>query len=472
MKSPDGEPGIPGGSPIIDPIADWVHGLDLSDVPAPAKDEAYRCLIDGVGVALAGSQSRTVVALAEPSATLYGPGPCTALTSSEARLSAPAATLINGTAGHVLDFDDTSYTGIFHATAVCWPAVLAAAEANRASGRRFLEAFIAGVETCYALADFLGHAIYFDGWWTTSVLGQVGAAAGVAKILDLDSAQSRAAIGLAMATSAGNRAVLGSPAKPLGVGIAARQGLEAAYLARARFHTGLDIAGADHGWVSRLKPDAVSPSRLEKLGVQFGLTEPGILFKQYPLCSAALAAAQAAATLRQVRNLTPERISHIDCTVTPLVATSLKFPAPTTSEQAQFSLPFAVANAVMHGKVEPAHLAPAHIGDIDLRSLMNKVEMRVSENLDGALSDPADGPEGAIVSITTTDSQTHTQTQPVAYGMPNNRMSTSVLVDKFNACSLQRLTRQNSVTLMDRLFSLEGIGDMTGLFDGIALSKQ
>ena len=369
MKSPDGKLSVPKGSPAIDPIAEWVHGLDLSDIPSAAIDEAYRCLIDGIGVALAGSQNQVVSELVAPSATLYGHGNCTALTASEAALSAPAAALINGTAGHVLDFDDTSYTGIFHATAVCWPAVLAAAESNRVSGRRFLEAFIAGVETCYALADYLGHTIYFDGWWTTSVLGQIGAAAGVAKIIDLNLAQTKAAIGLAMATSAGSRAVLGSPAKPLGVGIAARQGLEAAYLARSGLHSGPDIAGSDHGWVSRLKPEAVAPSRLERLGVQFGLTDPGILFKQYPLCSAALAATQAAATIAQKRNLTPDRIASIDCTVTPLVATSLKFPAPATSEQAQFSLPFAVANAVAHGTVEPEHLALSHINGDNLRQV-------------------------------------------------------------------------------------------------------
>ncbi len=470
MKSPDTKRRPSGGSTVIDPIAEWVHGLNLSDVPALARDEAYRCLIDGIGVALAGSRNQTVINLAEPSEALYGRGDCTALTVPGSRLSAPAAALINGTAGHVLDFDDTSYTGIFHATAVCWPAALAAAETRQASGHRFLEAFIAGVETCYALADFLGHSIYFDGWWTTSLLGQVGAAASVAKIYDLDASQTAAAIGLAMATSAGSRAVLGSPAKPLGVGIAARQGYEAAILAQAGHHAGADVAGADHGWVSRLKPDVVLHQRLDKLGSQYGLLNPGILFKQYPLCSAALAAGQAAANLAENHDLKDGDIARVECIVTPLVATSLKFPQPRSSEQAQFSLPFAVACAILYGTVEPAHLDLAHLENCRLRDLMDKVEMRISETLDGALPDPGDGPEGAVVTIRTESSEQHTHARPVAYGMPTNRMSTAVLAEKFSLCCRERLTSKDTATLIDRLFTLEKMDNMAGLFDGVDLS--
>src|SRR5581483_2808579 len=171
-------------------LASWVHGLALRRVPPDAIAAAKRCIVDATGVGLAGASHPTSRAILSLARAEFAQGHAHVWGAKDAALPPAAAALCNGTAAHVLDYDDTCYDGIVHGTAAVWPAVLACAESSGANGTRTLEAFIAGVETEYALGRALSDAIYFDGWWTSGLVGSIGAAAGAAKALGLDEAQT------------------------------------------------------------------------------------------------------------------------------------------------------------------------------------------------------------------------------------------------------------------------------------------
>ncbi len=452
-------------------LARWVSTLDLDDVPRDVCGEASRCLLDGIGVAIAGSVHKTSRQAAEAAAELYGPGPCTVLSPRCPRLGPAGAALANGTAGHVLDFDDTSYTGIFHATAVCWPAVLAAAEQRKVSGRRMLEAFIAGVETSYALAEWIGTSIYFDGWWTTPLIGQPGAAAAVAKVLELDERKTAAAIELAVSTAAGMRSVFGTAAKPVGVGIAARQGLEAAYLAGSGIEAGCRISTGDQGWLHRLGIERANDTRIAEIGSRFGLVDPGILFKRFPICSAAHAAVDAAAEIAGKHNVDPDLIDTVECIVTPLVATSLKYPDPASAEQAQFSLPYTVATALLNGTVTPEHLARQSWREPQVHALMAKVRMTSSPDLGGRLARTEDGPEGAVVTVSLKSGEHFTVAKPIAYGMPDNPLSDEDITAKFRSCCAPVLGSSGCERLRERILVLEAMDNTTELFADVLATE-
>ena len=124
-------------------LSNWVESLSLSAVPETARLAAKRCIIDTLGVAVAGCRMPVAARVSAHVTQQYSKYPCTIL-GRECHISSIGAALANGTSAHVLDFDDTSYPGPVHASTVILPAVLAACEQSAANGELFLEAFIAG----------------------------------------------------------------------------------------------------------------------------------------------------------------------------------------------------------------------------------------------------------------------------------------------------------------------------------------
>jgi 2-methylcitrate dehydratase PrpD len=208
----------------------WVAGLSLEQVPEDALHIARRCIADTISVAVAGSRTPVAKRVRDHVSTQYGSEPCSLLGTSDSA-SASGAALVNGVSGHALDFDDTSYAGVIHGSAIVLPAVLAAGEQANASGADFLEAFIAGSEATYALGLTLTDSHYRSGWWATGTLGAIGAAAGAAKALGLGRDDISSAIALAALQANGMIAMLGFDAKPILAGQAARLGVESALLA-------------------------------------------------------------------------------------------------------------------------------------------------------------------------------------------------------------------------------------------------
>ena len=123
--------------------------------------------------------------------------------------------------------------------------MLAAAEQADISGARFLESFVAGSETAYALGLTLTDTHYLSGWWATSTLGAIGAAAGAARALGMSREETAMAISLAALQANGMIAMLGTDSKPILAGQAAKLGLESALL-----------AGLLAGWAEGLDDEA------------------------------------------------------------------------------------------------------------------------------------------------------------------------------------------------------------------------
>lgn len=145
----------------------------------------------------------------------------------------PARVAFAGTAGHVLDYDDTLPDGVAHVSAACAPAALmVAAELDLPVGR-MLDAFAEGWEAMAAVADASHPALYDGGWHPTAVCGPIGAAVTTAGLLELAPEEREQAVGLAVLRAGGTRGAFGSDGKAIQVGLAAAAGVQAALLAQA-----------------------------------------------------------------------------------------------------------------------------------------------------------------------------------------------------------------------------------------------
>ena len=151
------------------------------------------------------------------------------------RIDALGAAFLNAAGANVLDFCDTHVPTAIHPTAPLVPALLALAELKPVSGRDLLLAFVLGQEVECRIGLAMSPSHYNKGWHITATCGVFGAAAGSGKLLALSPAQMVWALGTAATQAAGLCECLGTPAKSVGVGNAARNGLWAALLAAQNF---------------------------------------------------------------------------------------------------------------------------------------------------------------------------------------------------------------------------------------------
>src|SRR5262249_45670902 len=200
-----------------------VRKLRYDVLPEEAREAGRQCLLDFLGCALAGAAEPSVEILVATVVRSEGSREA-ALIGRRERASRLTAALVNGTAGHALDFDDTHTAMNGHPSVPVLPALLALADTEDADGRRFLTALVAGIELECRLGALLGGRHYEIGFHSTGTVGTFGAAAACAHLLGLDEAGWLRAIGIAGSEAAGLKAAFGTMAKPLHAGRAASAG--------------------------------------------------------------------------------------------------------------------------------------------------------------------------------------------------------------------------------------------------------
>ncbi|HYZ26007.1 MAG TPA: MmgE/PrpD family protein, partial [Geminicoccaceae bacterium] len=218
---------------VAEVFAAWASRLEPEAIPDAARAVATNALLDLAGLCIAARGTDYVRAAL---AAWDAEGPCTALGHARG-LDAAGAALINGTAAHGEDFDDSFEGTPVHASAVVLPAVLAAVERYGGSGADALRGYVVGTELMCRLALVAPTAIHRAGFHPTAVLGALGAAAAVGATLRLSPQQLTSALGVAGSMASGIIEYLaeGTWTKRLHAGWAAQAGLRAALLGREGF---------------------------------------------------------------------------------------------------------------------------------------------------------------------------------------------------------------------------------------------
>ena len=277
-------------------LAQWIAGARPVPEDSPAWTWARHALLDWAACAVAGAGEPLSVMLRDEYAMRGAAhGSCT-LIGGGCYAQPLEAALVNGTAGHALDYDDVSSRMVGHPTAPLAPAVLVDAQARGASGRELLEAFIVGYEAQAWIGEWLGASHYKQGFHTTGTLGTFGAAAGCARLRGLSANQVRHALGLAAAQAAGLKSMFGTMAKPLQAGKAAMNGLLAVQLAERGFTANPSALEVAQGFADTQVP---APGRLRTdVETSGGFAVERTLFKFHAACYLTHATLEAIRTLK------------------------------------------------------------------------------------------------------------------------------------------------------------------------------
>ena len=360
-------------------LARFAADLAFERIPPEVVASVRLRALDILGIALAASTGETAPALrgALEGWTAGQGGPCTVV-GTKLGAPAPLAALANGALAHGLDFDDTHAASITHASAVVLPTVLALGEASGVDGRRVVTAAVAGLEAITRLGMAAPGAFHARGWHATAVCGAFAATLAAGRLEGLDADRLAAALGIAGSLASGVLEFLedGSWVKRLHPGWAAHSGIVAAGLARGGFTGPATILDGRFGFYRTFLGVEPDPAPFRTLGTEWETLRIG--FKPYPCCHYNHAYLDCALALRHAHGLTPEAIAAVECRVpageVPIVCEPREAKLrPRTPYDAQFSLAYSVAAALVDGRVGLDTYAPARIADERVLALAARV---------------------------------------------------------------------------------------------------
>jgi 2-methylcitrate dehydratase PrpD len=359
---------------------------DLGDLPGSTLDFLRLAILDWVGVTVAGA--------AEPSARLLqgfvvdegGTQVSTAL-GTDLRMSAQQAALVNGAAGHALDFDDMGLGGT-HPSVAILPAVFALAEKRHAGGHALADALLAGYQALARISYASGWSAYRRGFHATGTVGTLAAAVGCGKLLGLDDKGYVTALGLAATQAAGLKVSFGTMAKHLNAGKAAANGLLAAELAAVGFTAAEDALEGHQGFLrTHGDIDDFDLGRADE-ALSYGHAVTQLMFKPHAACGGTHSTIDSIARAVGDGPIDLAAVERVDVTVATDLLSMCGIPEPRTGLEGKFSLRHAAALALRGMSTGPSGFTDQAVLDPANRAARALVHISPSPRL--AVDGPAE----------------------------------------------------------------------------------
>lgn len=438
---------------VTETVAEFVAKADLSGAPEEVWEIARRAVVDTVGVTIAARRDPGFQALVQTIQAELPPGRSTVLATGE-RTTAASAALLNGAAGHALDFDDVADQIYGHPSVVLVPTVLAVAEAEGGSGGDAVEAYALGFQVDCAIAagiDVRRH--YQHGWHSTATIGVLGATAAAARLMHLDTEGIRHALGIAASTASGSRQNFGSMTKPLHPGLAARDAVLAASLARNGFTADPDQLDGPLGYFAMYTGGVDAPAVAEALEEPWALARHGLNVKKYACCYNTHRTADAILDLVHGERMQADRIAEIRLTLEPGGFDPLIHRNPSTGLQGKFSPEYVLAAAIVDHEITLASFLDEAVQRPETRALVQLVSRHESA------TPPFGTPEWefayAAVEVEYSDGQVHRRRVDVPRGDTREPLQRADLEAKFYDCVSFSGQEWDAETLLDELWHID-----------------
>ena len=436
---------------VTETLARYALDTSYKSLPGDVVHQAKRCFLDLIGVTLGGSRQplarillKTVQDLGgKPQATVLGLGVKTSVTH---------AALMNGAMAHALDFDDTHVRGMGHPSAPLIPALLAVAEWKGASGKAALEAFIAGFEVETRIGEGMGVKHYNKGYHATATFGRFGAAVAAGKLLGLDLAGMKTAMGLAGTQAAGLRLVFGTMTKPFHPGKSAFDGVLSALLAQRGFTCAPNIIEGKKGYLEALGDESRLEPMVKNLGKKYEVLSN--TFKPFASCLFTHPTIDAIIQMRNKHNLKPEDVEQISCDVAGFCLDAAGQAEPKTALAGKFSVYYCAALALAEGVAGEDRFTDRKVVEPRMTALMKKVKAR---------GIPGYKDTEAKVTVTTKGGKTYSLYVDTPKGDPRNPPTDKELEEKFRSLAPLALPRPKMDRLVKAIWSLERLDSVRQL---------
>lgn len=429
-------------------LADYAASFSGAAMPDDVMHHAKRAVIDWYASVFPGLASPVVGKLEHALAEDLDRGRARLIGGRKATIR--TAALINGTAAHAAEVDDSFRDAMYHPGAATIAAALAAAQQAGADGREFLRGIVLGYEISTRIGVVLGRP-HYRYWHNTGTVGTFGATAAAGHILGLDRAAFAHALATAATFTAGLQQAfrLDSMSKPLHAGRAAEAGVLSALLAGTGVTGSLDVLDGEAGLGRAM---GAGPSWADigaTLGKDFHIKR--LTFKNHIGCGHTFAAIDGALALRQRHGLAPEDIAAVRIATYKPALDIACYGVPETANEARFSFPFVVAAALVHGSVRLTAYDEDKLWDPRTRALLERVTVEVDPEIDAAFP----GQRSSRVQITTRDGRRYDHLQANRKGDPEDPLTDAQLHDKFMELAAPVIGMQAAQALLARLCTLD-----------------
>lgn len=454
-------------------IAQFVHRTRLADIPAEVQTLAKSYVLDGLGVALAGSTEESVkIALGHYGA--QGAKGQASVVGHAVRLPAETAAFVNGMAAHAQDYDDTQlsttkdavYGLLTHPTTPVLNAAWAAAELAGKGGRDLLEAYILGVEIECRLSDAMSPKHYQNGFHSTGTVGHLGAAMAAGKLLGCTEDELVHALGLAASMAAGLRENFGTMTKPFHAGRAAGNGLLAVLFTKRGFTSTGVVLEARRGFFHAFgQGNPYEASKVNgRLGRPYFFVEPGIAIKPYPSGSLSHPAQDVILDLVARHDIKPDQVEKIDVGTNSNIPNALIYPMPTTELEGKFSIPFCMAIAVVERKAGLAQFTNEKVRKPAVVEIMKRTTLYVDPEMERLGFDLA----RSVVKVRLKDGRVIEGRADRAHGTPPELLSFDRLAEKFRDCARLAVTSEQTETAIEGVRHIEKVGKVAAFLGALA----
>ncbi len=424
---------------VTDYVGRFIVETSFDSIPKDVIELGKKSILDGLGLALAGSRAETGALCRKYVQSL---GICdgrSIVVGSSLKTAPRFAAFANGVSIHADDYDDTQlssqkdrvYGLLMHPTVPVLPAIFAITESRRTSGKEFLAAYLVGTEVECKIAEAISPRHYQDGFHTTGTCGPFGGAAACANLRRFDLAKTLNALGIAASHSAGLRENFGTMTKPFQAGHAAEGGLAAAEFAGLGWEAAEQILEAQRGFFHAAGGTYDPRLIVDRLGKPYTFSSPGVSIKPYPSGSLSHPAMTEMARLIEKHNIKASQVTGVEVGANHNMTTALLHHHPTNGLQAKFSMEFCMAILLIERKAGLSQFSDEVVRRPDVQNMIAKVRYYVDPEAENAGFDKM----VSLLRIHLQDGTVITGRADFGKGSPSDPMSFEEEAEKFRGCA-------------------------------------
>jgi 2-methylcitrate dehydratase PrpD len=427
------------GEGLTRAVAGFAAETRFTDLPDDVIALGKKSILDGIGLALAGSVAQSGALVRRHLESLeLGAGPATII-GLQKKVAPRFAAFANGVAIHAEDYDDTQlavapdrvYGLLMHPTAPALPAALAIGERMDASGRDVMLAYHLGVEIACKIAEAIDPRHYQTGFHTTATCGTFAAAAASSRLLGLDAEATARALSLAGSQSAGLRENFGTMTKPFHAGRSSESGVVASELAAMGWTATDKILEAPRGFF-RAAGGGYDPSAIVgRLGNPWTFAAPGISIKPHP--SGSLTHPGMTEMLRLIRahDIRADQVRRVRVGTNSNMPNALIHHRPKDELQAKFSMEYCVAILLLERRAGLMEFTDGRVTSADVRAMIERIDFVVDDEAEAAGYHKMT----TIIDIELVDGRTISGRADFGKGSPTDPMSYGEVAEKFRECA-------------------------------------
>ncbi|KQC10642.1 MAG: hypothetical protein APR62_11775 [Smithella sp. SDB] len=431
-------------------LASFIVNTNEQNIPEWAYEHAKVAFMDWLAVTIAGKDDPLVKILIDYTEMMGGKKQATII-GYNMKKDVSSATLINGSASHTLDYDDTLVSFLGHPSVTIFPSLLALSEWRGKSGKDFLTAYIIGLQVGGTIGACASLDHYMGGWHATSTLGHLASAAACSRLLGLSEKQTTYALGIGGTQSSGLKRVFGTMCKPFHAGRSSQAGLLAALLAEKGFTSAEDILEGPQGFFEALK-GKVNDDIVNMLGMGWDIQN--LNQKYHASCHATHSPLEASLSITKRENIKLDEIKSITIHASTLSLQAAGKTEPATGLEGKFSIPYCVANALLREETGMQAFTDEKVNDPAVRAIMKKVNI---------INDPKIQALESEVELETNDGKNFKAFSDILQQIPPLEIKKERVTSKFLDLCEPVWGKKKSLALKKKVETMDKLGNMKNM---------